>query len=180
MKLSRRSTNNINNFQNRLILAIIILSLICGYLIWYGINVNLNLGKAGINCYIKRENCNLFNLNSADVVDCKDAAIAPDGDTIGLWKGDGNIHDGKSDYYITHDGTSWGQKILDAQEGDAFTIIDASANISKIYEIYDIIYVDGNCTTYDDVKEIAMPGNETAAIQVCIPGTHWYRIAIAK
>lgn len=114
---------------------------------------------------------NLFSVKNP--IDCHGKVEAPSDGSIGLWIGDGITNDGKSDYYIAHDYGFYGRRLLQATNGDTFTI-----NNQK-YEIYDVKEVK-NDVIYNDIKSFAMPNDrETAAFQVCVPNSDVYRILVA-
>lgn len=114
---------------------------------------------------------NLFNIK--EITDSRGEKYAPDDGSIGLWQGNGNVNDNLSDYYIVHDTSKYGQLVLNSKINNTFVIKD------KIYKIYDIMYVTRD-TLFEDIKSKILPGGDTASIQVCVTGSNYYKIVIAK
>lgn len=114
---------------------------------------------------------NLFSIKN--ITKSYNSTEAPNDGSIGIWQGNGDINDGNSDYYIVHDYSFYGKRLLEAKENDTFKIK------GKKYTINCIIYIENN-TTYEEIKDIAMPGGETATFQVCVPETNLYKILIAS
>ena len=129
----------------------------------------------GITTYNKYEfyfTGNLFSVN--EISNYHNKTKAPEDGTIGIWKGKGLTNDNKSDYYIVHDYSFYGKRLLQASEGNTFKI---KGQKYRIYKIKDV----SNTTIWNDIKDFTMYENkETATFQVCIPNTNNYRLFIAE
>ena len=128
----------------------------------------LNITYQKYNYYFTK---NLFNVTN--IIESYNATEAPSNGSLGVWKGSADVSDNLGDYYITHDYSFYGQRILKSKINDTFIIK------GQKYKIYDIFKVK-NTTVYNDIKNKVEGNGETASIQVCIPNTDMYQIIIAK
>lgn len=93
--------------------------------------------------------------------------------TLGLWYGTGDSKD--KNYWIVHNNTKIGKRVLKAHLDDYF-LIDGNK-----YQIIDIFFIQKDAI-FADVVDRALPENEQAvsSIQVCEPGTNWNRIIVGS
>lgn len=146
--------------KNKIILAISFILIFTVFLSIYYDTIKYNL------YYITTGE--IFNIDKVD--ESYGNNSAPDYN-MGIWYGDGSNKD--NNYYVVHDRTPLGKQILKSKIDDKFTIKN------NTYQIYNIIFVEKD-TIFKEIKDIVIKDYPTASIQVCVPGSDWNKIIIAK